>query len=444
MSDALSIFAAARTDGQAMGLRVGEQRYTFTQLAELTARRLRELAGELRHRLPCRLDATNSLETVISLYALLELRHPALLLHPQLTLPERAELLAAAARAGEVSHHDAAAIIFTSGTTGESRGAVLTRSAFLASAAAGAANIGCEGDDCWLLCMPIARVGGVSILTRCLAARRCVALAPAFDARRFPDWIAGHRVTLVSLVPTMLGRILDAHPDWRCPSHLRVILLGGAAATPKLLGRAQERRLPVVLTYGLTETCSQVAATPYAARLDPGTCGTGLPLSGIDLRSHDGRIEVRGPTLMSGYWNETPLADGAWFDTGDLGEIDAGGYLHIHARRVDLIITGGQNAYPAEVEKALEAHPGIAAAGVFGVPDERWGQTVAAALVAESEPPPDADLFEYTRRRLAPHKRPRHICYLPRLPHAPSGKLDRRALPDLARSLRPLSPGRDA
>jgi O-succinylbenzoic acid--CoA ligase len=320
---------------------------------------------------------------------------------------------------------------------------VLTRSAFLASAAAGVANIGSEGDDCWLLCMPIARVGGLSILTRCLAARRCVALAPAFDAVQFPDWIARQRVTLVSLVPTMLNRILDAHPDWRPPPHLRVILLGGAAASPKLLGRAKDRHLPIVLTYGLTETCSQVAATPYGARLDPAACANGIPLPGVDLRIDDGRIEVRGPMLMAGYWNEAPRADDAWFDTGDLGEVDTHGYLHVHARRVDLIITGGQNAYPAEVEKTLEAHPGIAAAGVFGLPDEHWGQTVAAALVAEGEPPLDADLFEYTRQRLAPHKRPRQICYLPRLPHAPSGKLDRRALPELARCLRPLAPARD-
>jgi O-succinylbenzoic acid--CoA ligase len=221
------------------------------------------------------------------------------------------------------------------------------------------------------------------------------------------------------------------------------VLLGGAAASPKLLRRAQDRRLPIVVTYGLTETCSQVVATPYASRFAPAECFAGVPLAGIDLRITDGRIEVRGPTLMAGYWNEAPLVPNAWFDTGDLGEIDAGGYLHVHARYMDLIVTGGENAYPAEVERVLEAFPGIAAAGVFGVLDEVWGHTVAAALVAEKAPPPDAALFEYVSERLAPHKRPRHICYLPRLPQAPSGKLDRRALAAMAPSLRPLSPARE-
>jgi len=202
--------------------------------------------------------------------------------------------------------------------------------------------------------------------------------------------------------------------------------------------------LPIVVTYGLTETCSQVVATPYAARYAPSACGAGIPLAGIDVRAVNGRIEVRGATLMAGYWNESPLAAAAWFDTGDLGEVDAAGCLHVHARRADLIITGGENAYPAEVEKTLEAFPGIAAAGVFGVPDEVWGHTVAAALVAEKEPPPDAALFEYVSRQLAPHKRPRHVCYLPRLPHAPSGKLDRRKLAEMAPSLRPLSPAQAA
>jgi len=414
--------------------------YTFAQLGEMTRRRLGEFSREPAAGLPFMLDGTNTLGTLVTLYALLEIRIPALLVHPQLTRPERADLSAAAARAGQVSHPDAAAIIFTSGTSGEPRGAVLTRSALLASAEASATNLDWRADDSWLLCMPIARVGGLSILTRCLAARRCVVLADGFDADRFPEWVAKQRITLVSLVPTMLTRVFDAHPTWRAPAHLRAALLGGAAASLKLLRRAGDRRLPIVVTYGLTETSSQVAATPYSERFAPADCGAGVPLRGIDIRIDNGHIKVRGPTLMAGYWNETPLASDAWFDTGDMGEIDTEGCLHVHARRADLIVTGGENAYPAEVERALEAFPGIAAAGVFGVPDEVWGHTVAAALVAEKTPPPDAALFEYVRRQLAPHKRPRHICYVPRLPHAPSGKLDRRALAEVARSLRPLSP----
>jgi O-succinylbenzoic acid--CoA ligase len=191
------------------------------------------------------------------------------------------------------------------------------------------------------------------------------------------------------------------------------------------------------LTYGLTEACSHVTTTPYAARFEPGKHGAGRPLTGIGVRVRNGHIEVRGTVLMAGYWNETPLDPNAWFDTGDMGEFDAAGCLHVHARRADLIVTGGENVYPAEVERVLETFPGIVAAGVFGVPDEVWGQTVAIALVVE-KPPPDAALVDFCRRELAPHKRPRQVCYVERLPAAPSGKLDRRALSELAPELQPL------
>ena len=442
VNDSLSIFAAAREAGASPGLRVGDRVYTFAQLAEMTKHRLFALRPELREGMPYRLEGTNALETLITLYALLEMRVPALLVHPKLTPPERTALALAATRAGPLAFPDAAAIIFTSGTTGEPRGAVLTRSGLVASAEASGANLGWQNDDAWLLCMPVARVGGLSIVTRCLAARRCAVLVSGFDAGLFPEWIANWRITLVSLVPTMLTRVFEAHPDWKVPPHLRCVVLGGATASSRLLRHAQERRLPIILTYGLTETTSQVVATPYAARFAPADCGAGIALRGIGIRVDAGRIEVRGPTLMAGYWNEGPLVAGAWVDTGDLGEFDVGGYLHVHSRREDLIVSGGENAYPAEVERTLEAFPGIAAAGVFGVPDEVWGQTVAAALVAEKFPPPDAALFDYVSRQLAPHKRPRHVCYLPRLPHGPSGKLDRRALAENPPLLRPLLPAR--
>ncbi len=434
----LSIFAAARDAGDAPALRNADHVYTFADLADLASARVPVLARDTPAGAPFPLVATNTLDTVITLYALLELGIPALLVHPRLTAPERAALLATAAHAGPIAHPQAAAILYTSGTTGTARAAVLTRPALVASAAASAANLGWQDDDCWLLCMPIARVGGLSILTRCLAARRCVALHAAFDAVLLPQWVAEEGVSLVSLVPTMLVRILDAHPDWSCPTRLRAVLLGGAAASARLLARAVERRLPVVVTYGLTETCSQVTATRYDARFAPQDEGVGMPLPGIAVRIANGHIEVKGATLMAGYWNEPPLASGTWFDTGDLGAVDARGCLHVHGRRTDLIITGGENVYPAEVEAVLETCPGIAAAGVFGVPHEIWGQTVAAALVTGTRRPADVALLDHVDGRLAPHKRPRHVCFVPRLPQTAAGKLDRAALAKLASALHPL------
>ncbi len=436
MSDALSIFAAAREAADAPGLRVEGRVHTFADLAALAAARLHVLQRALVPGRPFPLVADNTLATVITLYALFELRVPVLLLHPRLMTGERDALAGAAARA--LVPADAAAIIYTSGTTGTPRGAVLTRSAIVASAEAGAANLGWQADDCWLLCMPIARVGGLSIVTRSLLARRCIALHPAFDAERLPGWIDLQRVTLASLVPTMLVQLLDAHPGWVPPAHLRAVLVGGAAARENLLRRAAARGLPVVLTYGLTETCSQVVATPYAGRFAPWEHGDGRVLPGAEVRIHDDRIEVRGPMRMAGYLGEQTLHAAEWFDTGDLGDFDARGCLRVHARRTDLIVTGGENVYPAEVERVLEALPGIAEAGVFGLADDTWGETVAAALVAGAQAPGDAELSAFVNTTLAPHKRPRRICYVARLPHTPAGKIDRAALHSLAVGLRSL------
>ena len=453
VNDALCIFAAARQAPQAVALRTDERAFTFAQLARLTEQRLRSAELQRSDTTPFVLDGTSSVGTVITLYALLEQRRPVLLLHPKLTAAERNAALGAVERGAGTLPRDAALIVLTSGTTGEPRAAVLTRDALLASAAASAANLGWFDDDCWLLAMPIARVGGLSILTRCLIARRAVALAPVFDAARLPDLMQRHRVTLASLVPTMLARVLDEHPKWSPPAHLRAVLIGGAAAPAKLLERAALRRLPVVITYGCTETCSQVVATPYEHRFDAARCGAGRPLPGAQVRVIDGHIEVRGPMRMAGYAGEAPLDPQAWFDTGDLGEFDAEGFLHVKARAGDLIITGGENVYPAEVERALEAFPGIAAAGVFGVADDTWGQVVAAALVTRGQLIDERELAAFLSERLSRHKLPRRICLVPSLPHTPAGKLDRAALPALAaapgeatdalRSGRRLPPGPD-
>ena len=438
MNDSLSITAAARDAPDAIALHVGRERYTFAQLADLVQTRRADLGSELVPGRPVPLVGRNTLERVIALYTLLEARVPVLLVHPKLTESERAAEISATREAAKTLPPDAAVVLYTSGTTGQARGAVLTRAALVASAQASAANLGWEPDDCWLLAMPIARVGGLSILTRCLIARRAVALAPSFDAQQLPQWIEQWRTTLVSLVPTMLSMLFERFPDWRAPAHLRSMVIGGAAASPRLLKEAAQRKVPVVLTYGCTETCSQVVATPYAQRFNPAQCGVGMPLPGAEVRVVDGRIEVRGPMRMAGYLDAPRLAADEWFDTGDIGMLDPQGCLHVRARRADLIVTGGDNVYPAEVERVLEACHGVRAAAVFGVPDETWGQIVAAAFVADGTPPTDAELNAFLEHHLAKHKRPRRIVFVERLPQTPANKLDRPALGSLTPSLRAL------
>jgi len=442
VNDPLSITAAARDAPAATALHVGRERYTFAQLADLVQARRADLGPELVPGRPVPLVGRNTLERVIALYTLLEARVPVLLLHPKLTTAERAAEIAATERAAGTLAADAAVIMYTSGTTGQARGAVLTRAALLASAQASAANMGWEPDDCWLLAMPIARVGGLSILTRSLIARRAVALAPSFDAALVPAWIEQWRTTLASMVPTMLALVFERFPDWRPPPFLRAIQVGGAEAPPRLLKEAARRKVPVVLTYGCTETCSQVVVTPYEQRFNPAPGGAGRPLPGAEVRVVDGRIEVRGPMRMAGYLGAAPLAADAWFDTGDVGMFDAHGGLHVRARRADLIVSGGENVYPAEVERVLEACRGIRAAAVFGVPDETWGQLVAAAFVADGTPPTDDELVAFLDHHLARHKRPRRIAFVPQLPQTGAGKLDRPALAALTGQLRALGSAR--
>ncbi|MDC0744282.1 class I adenylate-forming enzyme family protein [Polyangium mundeleinium] len=342
------------------------------------------------------------------------------------------------------------AILYTSGTTGRPKGAVLSRGAFAASAEASAKNLGWTPDDRWLACMPLAHVGGLSIVTRCIAARRPIVLEPRFDPDAVLRVIRRERVTLLSVVPTMLRALFDADRDGILAT-LRLVLVGGAGAPPALLEEAAARRVLALTTYGLTEACSQVTCQPLraAGTTEP---GSGKALPGVDVRTirdtgtpadpgEVGRIQVRGPTLMSGYLagpgeplRPSLTADG-FFDTGDLGALDEHGRLFVHARRTDLVVTGGENVYPAEVEQALEALPGVTRAVVFGVPDERWGQIVAAGLALD---PPDparaAALVAEVGARLAPHKRPRLVAAVASLPLTASGKLDR------ARAVRELSP----
>ena len=357
--NAFSIRAAAHEAGAAIALHTEERCYSFLQLAALTEQRMAALAPTLRAGSAQPVIGSNSLDTLLTLYALLELGVPALLLHPRLTAAEQAAEIAAAQQAEGHLPADAAAVLYTSGTTGRARGAVLTQAALLASAQASAANLGWQADDCWLLAMPVARIGGLSIVTRCLAARRAVALAPAFDAAKLPQWLARWRITQVSLVPTMLSLVLDAHPAWVPPAQLRVLLLGGAAAGDALLARAAGRGLPIVITYGCTETCSQVVATSYAQRFDAAAWRCGRPLQGVALRvDENSRILVRGAMRMAGYLGEPPLAAAAWFDTGDLGQLDDQGRLQVQARRADLILTAGANVYPQKISGHLKRPSG--------------------------------------------------------------------------------------
>ena len=318
-------------------------------------------------------------------------------------------------------------VIYTSGTTGRPKGAILTYGNFWWSAVASALNLGLYADDAWLACLPLFHVGGLSILLRGVICGMRVVVHPRFDPTDVNRAIDELGVTMVSLVSTMLDRVLLERGGRPFPSTLRCVLLGGGPAALPLLERAIDAGAPVVQTYGLTETASQLCTlAPEDALSRLGSAGK--PLMGSQLRiADDGEILVNGPTVSPGYLHQPPRQ--GWLSTGDVGRVDDDGYLYVLDRRDDLIVSGGENVYPAEVEAALLAHPAVADAGVFGVPDPDWGRGVAARVALK--PGRDAsvdELLTFVRKRLAGYKVPRRIELCDALPRNAAGKLLRREL----------------
>jgi O-succinylbenzoic acid--CoA ligase len=325
-------------------------------------------------------------------------------------------------------------VLFTSGTTGRLRAARLTAANLAASARASARVLGAAIGDRWLACLPLYHVGGLSILVRSVLWGAAVELHPRFDAERVAEALEA-RATHASLVPTMLRRVLEREATGSAGS--KGILLGGAAAPPALVARAWERGLPVLPTYGLTEAASQVA-TAEAGR-PPVAGSVGRPLPGTRVRivarggepvevGDEGEIQVRGPTVFAGYLRDPEATraamDGPWLRTGDVGALDRHGRLRVLDRRSDLIVSGGENVAPAEVEAVLLDHPEVEEAGVAGRPDDDLGQVAVAFVVPRPgrTPSPEA-LRRFCRERLAGYKTPRTVTVCRELPRNALGKL---------------------
>ncbi len=334
------------------------------------------------------------------------------------------------------------AILFTSGTTGTPKGAMLSFGNHFWSATASAYRLGVNPADRWLSCLPLYHVGGLAVLFRSCLYGTAVLLQNRFDAATYHAAIDRQGVTLTSLVPTMLHRLLATREKpW--PSTLRLVLLGGAAASPALIAKAARQRLPVATTYGLTEATSQVAtALPETVATKPGTVGKPLLFTTVRIIDEDGdtlpageigEVVVRGPGIMPGYLDD-PAATanairGGELHTGDMGYLDAEGDLWIVQRRSELIVSGGENVYPAEVERVLDSHPAVARSCVVGIDDLEWGQRVAALV--ERAPGAEVDastLLEYAANRLAGYKRPRRLFFAAELPLTASGKIARQTV----------------
>jgi O-succinylbenzoic acid--CoA ligase len=328
-------------------------------------------------------------------------------------------------------------IIYTSATTGRPKGVMLTFGNHWWSAVGSALHLSLQRHDAWLAVLPLYHVGGLAILWRGVIYGMPVHVHESFDPAAVNGAIDRGEVTIVSVVATMLQRVLDDRGTRPLPATFRCFLLGGGPARRALLERCVRGGVPVATTYGLTEAASQVATLP-PAEFSRKLGSAGRPLLATRLQvaapaGEVGEILVRGPTVMRGYADrpqETAavLRDG-WLHTGDLGYLDAEGYLFVVERRDDLIISGGENVYPTEVEHVLREHPAIADAGVIGIPDATWGQVVGAAvrLRAGAHLTGD-DVRRFCGERLARYKIPRHVWFVDDLPRSAGGKLLRRVI----------------
>jgi len=333
-------------------------------------------------------------------------------------------------------------IIYTSGTV-EPKGTMLTYGNHFWNAVGSALNLGLHSDDRWLACLPLYHVGGLTILLRSVIYGTTAVVHESFDPAAVNRTIDEEGITIVSMVSEMLTRTLADRGERPFPPTLRQVLLGGGPVPLPLLEVCASRGLPVVQTYGLTEAASQAATlAPEDASHKLGSAGKPLLPTEIRIMGDDGsllppgepgEIVVRGPTVTPGYFNRPEenelVLRGGWLHTDDIGYLDDEGYLYVLDRRDDLIISGGENVYPAEVEAVLESHPAVLEAGVTSYPDERWGQMVAATVKLREEGTIcEEELLAFCAERLASYKFPTRLRFTKELPRNAVGKLLRRVL----------------
>lgn len=293
-----------------------------------------------------------------------------------------------------------------------------------AAARASAEHLGHDAGDTWLLAMPLTHVAGLSILVRQAWSGGSVHLLPSFHPDSVLEAIdAG--VTMMSLVPTMLHRLLEAGP--LPPNRLRGVLVGGGPIPSGLLERAAGAGYPVLPTYGMTETFGQVATL----RPDAVLARKAHPLPGVDIKvGTNGRIEVRGPQVFAGYLG-APDRNDEWFRTNDLGAIDEEGALTVVGRADTVIITGGENVSPEQVEAELLEHSGVDDVVVTGIDDEEWGQKVVCAYSGEAD---GAELARWLGERLPGFMVPKTWIPMSSIPSTALGKPDRAAISSSAES----------
>lgn len=423
---------------------------TYAELEEEALSAARRLAAYgVRRGATVAMNMGGGRNQVILIHALMKIGAILLPISPKLSEPERRRVIESAGTIldldqpdrltlteadmpllGEHDMGDLHCRILTSGSTGEPHMVGLTYGNHLFSAMGSAFNIGISPEDRWLCALPTSHISGLSIVMRSVIYGTTMVLHDRFDPAAVGEALERDGVTVISLVSTMLLRLLDEGIDLSKP---RAILVGGGPVPQSALERALDLGAPVIQTYGLSETCSQVTTLEVAeARRKVGSVGR--PLLTSHLRIDGGEILVQGPTVAAGSLD----ADG-WLHTGDIGRIDKEGFLYVEGRTDDMIISGGENVSPGEVEDALLRHPAVLEAAVIGRPDPEWQQMVTAVVVIrEGRTVSTEELRDHCASLLAGYKVPKAVETVASLPRTASGKLHRAALREQAAPDRPL------
>jgi fatty-acyl-CoA synthase len=346
-----------------------------------------------------------------------------------------------------------ALLVYTSGTTGRPKGALHTQGQLLANMAIAQEAQALGVGDVVATVLPLFHVGGLCIQTLpAVHAGATVLLHPRFDPAATLQCIAQDRPTLTLQVPATMKALIE-HPDWARTdlSSLRAVWAGSSVLPAALVQAFHTRGVPVCNVYGATETGPfSIALPPAQAHSHAGSCG--WPAPGVQARLHDprgagdaavGEVLLRAPNVVQRYWPDTPAVDAeGWFHTGDLATCASDGSYRIVGRAKDMVISGGENIYPAEIEGLLAEHPAVAECAVVGVPDANWGEVVVAAVVLRGGTalaPAEAQMREFLSGRLARYKQPRRYVFLRELPKTALGKVQKPAL--LEALQRAASPG---
>lgn len=345
--------------------------------------------------------------------------------------------------AEETTLNDICSIMYTSGTTGNPKGVLQSYGNHWWSATGSAYNLGINDQDRWICTVPLFHISGYSILMRGIIYGMTIILHEGFNEDNIISDIVYNHATVISVVTTMVSRILNHLENRTLPETFRCMLVGGGPVPKSLLEACVDKNIPVYQTYGMTETASQVVTlSPEDSLKKLGSAGKPLfPVqlkivtsTGIEAQPKEtGEIKVKGPNVTSGYLNRPSESkekiQNGWLHTGDIGYFDEEGFLYVLDRRSDLIISGGENIYPAEIEGVLLSHDHVVDAGVIGKNDSIWGQVPIAIVVKQEGSNLTAELLaEYCQQKLAKFKVPKNIVFIDELPRNAARKLMRHKL----------------